>query len=95
MNAEHVQGQMVKLLDGRVLVAGGLISSGSPVAVSSSEIYDLLINAWILASPLSQPRFAFEHVCLAMEGSSPWEVHTNMILLKIRVGTSPGRRHLS
>jgi N-acetylneuraminic acid mutarotase len=48
----------VKLLDGRVLVAGGLDLSDTPEPMANTEIYDPATNTWTAATSLAQPRYA-------------------------------------
>jgi N-acetylneuraminic acid mutarotase len=58
--------QAVRLLDGRVLVAGGrnLDDAQGRMSLSSAEIFDPATNTWSAAAELSQARYAFVLVLL-------------------------------
>jgi len=52
--SRHINPQSVLLADGRVVVAGGLVSAGGPLPFTTSvEIYDPATNAWAPAGEIS------------------------------------------
>jgi hypothetical protein len=67
---------VVKLSDGRVMVAGGLVSD----ATSSVEIYDPQTGSWTFADSMNQARYSHALVMLqdgrilAVGGSTPTEI---------------------
>jgi N-acetylneuraminic acid mutarotase len=99
----RAQAPMIKLLDGRVLAASGISISGSPIALSSVEIYDPATNNWTEAASLAQPRYAHNLAMLAdgqvlalggaheydYPGGNPWTADSFIRSLKARSWDGP------
>jgi N-acetylneuraminic acid mutarotase len=80
MKAPRTFSQSVKLLNGDVLVAGGIrIGSDPPQTINAVEIYDPDTNRWREVQPLSQARYAFflsslpSGDVIAIAGSRDWD----------------------
>jgi hypothetical protein len=71
----------VKLLDGRVLVAGGFVlgDASNSQMTTITEIFDPLSNRWTRAADLNYPRYFFGMILLkdgrvlAIGGASRWD----------------------
>jgi N-acetylneuraminic acid mutarotase len=77
----RIWAQSERLLDGRVLVAGGMTLEDMPTNTftASVEIYDPASNTWSVTSSLSQPRYTYSlellpnGQVLAVGGARDWE----------------------
>lgn len=73
--------ESVRLLDGRVLVAGGIVlgDASNSQMTTVTEIYEPLSNRWIRAADLNYPRYSFSMILLkdgrvlAIGGASRWD----------------------
>jgi len=63
LNQARYRGEIAKLNDGRVLVAGGLTNLGA-TTTATCEIYDPKTETWKYTAPLSDPRQNFDNVKL-------------------------------
>jgi N-acetylneuraminic acid mutarotase len=80
MTSPRFLSEAVILPNGEVLVAGGVVISSDPPAISNAvEIYDPRTSTWRTAASLSQPRIGFilrtisNGRVIAIAGSSDWD----------------------
>ena len=64
MNTPRYIPGAIRLLNGKVLIVGGLLANSSNTPIASAELYDLSTNSWSSAGSMSIPRYGQSAILL-------------------------------